>query len=282
MMSNPRIGVCSWSLQPPDPRQLVGALERLGIDVVQLALVPVVAQPAVWGQATEILAAAGVRVVSGMLAMTGEDYETLESIRRTGGVRCDAAWAENVELARSVAAAAAEASVRLVTLHAGFLDDRSPDDTANLKMLQRLRVIVDLFAARGVNVAFETGQETAATLLAVLDRLDRPAVGINFDPANMILYGMGDPVQALRHLGARVVQVHVKDARAADRPGTWGHEVPAGQGEVDWDAVFDVALRIDPPVNFIIEREGSTGVPGDIAEARALIESHLAPRRCPS
>ncbi len=260
----------------------MGALQGLGIDVVQLALVPVVAEPAVWGQATEILAAAGVRVVSGMLAMTGEDYSTLDSIRRTGGVRCDAAWAGNVELARAVAAAAAEGSVRLVTLHAGFLDDRPPDDTARLTMLQRLREIVDLFAARGVDVAFETGQETAATLLGVLDELDRPAVGVNVDPANMILYGMGDPVQALQCLGSRVVQVHVKDARAADRPGTWGREVPAGQGEVDWDALFDVALRIDPPVNFIIEREGSTGVPGDIADARALIERRLVPGRCPS
>lgn len=282
MMPNPRIGVCSWSLRPRDPRQLVGALQGLGIENVQLALVPVVAEPAVWGQATEILAAAGVRVVSGMLAMKGEDYSTLDSIRLTGGVRCDAGWPENAKLAEAVAEAAGRAGLRLVTLHAGFLDDPSLDDAARLTMLDRLRAVVDLFAARGVNVAFETGQETADTLLDVLDRLDRPTAGVNFDPANMILYGMGDPVQALRRLGPRVVQVHVKDALGSGRPGSWGREVPAGHGEVDWDALFEVALRIDPPVNFIIEREGSTGVPADIADARALIERRLAPGRCRS
>ncbi len=282
MMPNPRIGVCSWSLRPRDPRQLVGALEELGIDSVQLALVPVGSEPAVWGQAAEILTSAGIRVVSGMLAMNGEDYATLASIRRTGGVRCDKAWSGNATLAEAVAAAAAAASVRLVTLHAGFLDDPPWDGTAMVTMIQRLRVVVDLFAARGVDIAFETGQETAATLLHALDRLDRPAVGVNFDPANMILYGMGDPVQALQCLRRRVVQVHVKDALAAECQGRWGHEVAAGRGEVDWDALFDVALRIERPVNFIIEREGASGGTADVAEAAALIESRLAAWRCPS
>ena len=72
------------------------------------------------------------------------------------------------------------------------------------------------------------------------------------------------------------------DRLATDRPGEWGREVPAGQGEVDWDAFFDVALMIDPAVNFIIECESSTGGTADIAEAQALIESRLATGRCPS
>ncbi len=273
-MTNHRIGVCSWSLPARDPRHLAELLASLQIDAVQLALVPVVEDPGVWAPAVEVLRAAGVHIVSGMLAMVGEDYASLDSIRRTGGVRPDATWPANQELAEQVARVAGEGGIDLVTCHAGFLDGR-PDDPMRDTILRRLRAIVDLFGAHGVNVAFETGQETAATLLVVLAALDRPGVGVNFDPANMILYGMGDPVEALKRLSARVVQVHVKDAVATDRPGTWGREAAAGRGGVNWDEFFKVALGIEPPLNFVIEREAGGDRAADIAAARTLIEDHL-------
>ncbi len=250
-----------------------------GIESVQLALVPVVTDPAVWGSAVEVLENAGIRVVSGMLAMAGEDYSTLESIRRSGGVRPDETWPENLRLAQAVAGAAGDAGIDMVTLHAGFLDERK-DDPTRLAMLDRLRRLADVFAARDVDIALETGQESAVTLFEVLDELDRPAVGVNFDPANMILYGMGDPVEAIERLGPRVVQVHVKDAVGTERPGTWGREVPAGRGAVDWVALFDAAARLEPPVNFIIERESGDERRDDIAAARSLIETRLAATGC--
>ncbi len=276
-----RIGVCSWSLGARNPRHLAESVRELGIEAVQLALVPVVGEPAVWGSAANVLAGAGIRVVSGMLAMPGEDYSTLESIRSTGGVRPDDRWPQSVRLAKAVAGAAGDAGIGMVTLHAGFLEHRA-DDPIRLAMLDRLRTLADVFADRGVAIAFETGQETAATLLEVLDELDRPTVGVNFDPANMILYGMGDPVEAIERLLPRVVQVHVKDALVTERPGTWGREVPAGQGAVDWDALVDVAVRIEPPVKFIIERESGAERRDDIVAARTLIESRLAAKGCAS
>jgi len=258
---------------------LAESVHASGLGVVQLALVPVVTDPAVWGSAVKVLADAGIRVVSGMLAMAGEDYATLESIRRSGGVRPDASWSRNLRLAEAVAEAASLTGIDLVTLHAGFLDERK-DDPTRMAMLDRLRTLADVFAARDVAIAFETGQESAATLLEVLDELDRPAVGVNFDPANMILYGMGDPVEAIERLAPRVAQVHIKDAVGADRPGTWGTEVPAGHGAVDWAALFDAALRIEPPVNFIIERESGHERMDDIAAARLLIETRLGATGC--
>jgi len=103
---------------------------------------------------------------------------------------------------------------------------------------------------------------------------------VNFDPANMILYGMGDPVDAIERLGPRVVQVHVKDAVGTERPGTWGREVAAGQGAVDWAGLFKAAVRIEPPVNFIIERESGGERRDDIVAARVLIETRLAAAGC--
>ena len=82
-------------------------------------------------------------------------------------------------------------------------------------------------------MAFETGQETADLLRRTLDDLKCPNLKVNFDPANMILYDKGDPIRAVEILGPDIRSVHVKDAIRTKVPGTWGEEVPLGQGQVN-------------------------------------------------
>jgi len=273
-MMNSRIGVCSWSLRPARAGELVRALGRVGIRSVQLALGPVIQEPTVWGSAIGELRREGIEIVSGMMAMSGEDYSSLESIARTAGVRLDETWPANLAHAEAVASLAADEGLDLVTFHSGFIpEDR--DDPERAKLLERLRTIADIFANRQLRLGFETGQETAQTLVEALDDLDCPNVGVNFDPANMILYGKGDPIDALRLLRPHVVQIHVKDAMPTTTPGTWGTEVPVGDGAVDWQAFFEVALALDPPVNFIIEREAGADPGADIPEARELIQTYV-------
>jgi sugar phosphate isomerase/epimerase len=81
----------------------------------------------------------------------------------------------------------------------------------------------------------ETGQEPAAMLLEFFKDVDRPNVKINFDPANMVLYGSGDPHEAFRTLAGHVVSVHAKDGDWPDpaKPGSLGTERPLGRGSVD-------------------------------------------------
>jgi sugar phosphate isomerase/epimerase len=98
---------------------------------------------------------------------------------------------------------------------------------------------------------------------------------VNFDPGNLILYGSGDPVAALRALTPRVLQVHIKDALPAIEEGSWGTEVPVGEGAVDWAAVLG-ALRGCPQVTtLVIERESGSDRLGDITRARAFLETVL-------
>ena len=250
------------------------SLKRLEIEAVQLALGPLVAEPSIWGRALDGLRAGGIRVLSGMMAMAGEDYSTLESIRRTGGVRPDGTWPANLKQAEAVARLAAGEGIGLVTFHGGFLPEHR-DDPARAVMLDRLAAIADLFAAHGVEAGLETGQERAETLNDVLVELDHPALGVNFDPANIILYGMGDPVVAVRRLAPYVKQAHIKDAHPSGTPGRWGSEVPVGEGAVDWDGFFEVALSIRPEVSFVIERESAKRRDADIAAARDLVACHL-------
>ncbi len=277
-MKNSRIGVCSWSLRAAEASELVDMLRRIDLGSLQLALSPIIHQPTVWGSAIAELRRAGVQIVSGMMAMAGEDYSSLESIARTGGVQLDEMWPANQKHAEAAALLAADEGIDLVTFHAGFIpEDRN--DPERGKLLDRLRIIAQIFEKRELRLGFETGQETAATLDEAMVELSCPNVGVNFDPANMILYGKGDPVEALRVLAPRVVQIHIKDAVATDTPGTWGTEVPVGEGAVDWPAFFEVALGIDPPVNFIIEREAGEDRSADILAARDLIDTYVGSTR---
>jgi sugar phosphate isomerase/epimerase len=205
-----------------------------------------------------------------MMATLDEDYSTLQSIRETGGFRSDVNWNRNLAAARDNARLARSLGISLVTFHAGFIPEQA-GDPVRLIMVERLQRIIDEFASCHVNVAFETGQETVQTLLSVLKELERPDVGVNFDPANIILYDKGDPVEALQALNTRVTQVHIKDARHTTVPGTWGTEVPAGTGAVNWKELFACAQRCNLNCDFIIERESGDDRIGDIIRARRLV-----------
>jgi sugar phosphate isomerase/epimerase len=267
-----RLGVCSWSLQPTDPEDLVRKVRACGLTRVQLALDPL--REGLWDlEATRAqLLRSGIEIVSGMLGTIGEDYTSLDTIRETGGLRPDRHWEANLAHARVIARIAQELGLALVSFHAGFLPHES-DDPERAKLVQRLRRFADLFAGQGLRLALETGQEEAATLLEVLRELDHPAVGVNFDPANMILYGKGDPIAALEALAPHVLQVHIKDALTASAAGTWGSEVPVGSGAVDWSR-FAAILRAHPrQLDTLIEREAGNQRVADIATARTKVQS---------
>ncbi|MGP8198172.1 MAG: sugar phosphate isomerase/epimerase family protein [Limisphaerales bacterium] len=262
-----KLAVCSWSLQVGDPQELMAQLQGVGIRRVQIALDPLRESPAVWGGLAELCDRHGVELVSGMFGAVGEDYSTLESIRRTGGVVPDATWPENWRNIQAAADLARKLNLKLVTFHAGFL----PHETSDPKyqtLLQRLSRIADLFAERGMELGLETGQETAETLGAFLHKLGKPNLGVNFDPANMILYDKGDPIAALRTLGPWLKQCHVKDAVRTRTPGTWGVEVPVGAGEVDWRAFLRTLEELRFEGNLVIEREAGEQRVADIRAAR--------------
>src|SRR5215831_4629526 len=152
-----RLAVCSWSLHPATPQELVAKLQTIGLSRVQLALGPLVEAPAVWGETESLFRERGIRIVSGMVGCVGEDYSTLESIRVTGGLAPDGTWERNLENFRAAAALARKLGLRLVTFHAGFVPPEETDPQFG-KMLGRLRAAADVFAAEGITLGLETGQ----------------------------------------------------------------------------------------------------------------------------
>jgi sugar phosphate isomerase/epimerase len=267
-----RLAVCSWSLQPARPQQLIEHLRAIGLNRVQLALDPLRENPSVWGDTAALFKQAGITIVSGMFGTVGEDYTSLESIHRTGGLVPDDTWDENWENAQATATLAHQLGLKLVTFHAGFLPHEESDPEFE-KLQHRIRLVADVFAAKAIDLAFETGQEEADTLKLFLEKLGRVNVGVNFDPANMILYDKGNPIAALRTLASWVKQCHIKDANRTQTPGTWGEEVPSGTGQVDWKQFFAVLREIGFTANCCIEREAGTQRVADIITARKMVEA---------
>lgn len=258
MCLNWPIGVCSWSLQT-DFDGLVRAMRQLGLTHVHLDLNPGLADPKGF--------VAGVReqgwtVTSTMIGFPQEDYSTLESIRKSGGIVPDACWEANRERFFSAIEMTAALDVPCLSSHFGFLD-MSVAEYAD-KFIKRIRALADVAASAGITLLMETGQETAVELRRFLERLSHPALAVNFDPANMILYGQGNPILAVRTLGRWVRHVHIKDAIFTNMPGTWGSEVVWGQGQVNAEALLKTLSEAGFTGALAVEREAGNNRIGDI------------------
>ncbi len=264
-----RLGVCSWSLQPQTPSDLFRDLNATGLNHIIIALDPIRENPSWKNYATES-ERAGVRNVSAMFGTIGEDYSTLDSIRRTGGVVPDEHWETNWRNIQTNASLAKDLGIKLVMFHAGFLP-HDEIDPAFAKLLDRLARIADYYGERDLEIAFETGQEDATTLSAFLTRLNRKNVFINFDPANLILYDKGDPIAALNTLAPWLRQTHIKDATKTKVTGTWGEEVVVGTGEVNWKAFFQTINQVGFDGWCFIEREAGAQRVADIRTARDFL-----------
>ena len=274
-----RIGVCSWSYQRP-LREVADEMAKIGVKGIDLALTPFVAPDGRHGveEGEEALAFAKAQFASGawrlfatMISFPQEDYSTLDTIRKTGGVVPDDCWPRN----REIAAAAAELSGTLgapyMLFHAGFLDESNP--AAYAAYVERVSFVRDACARAGVQLILESGQETAEDLARFLR--DVPGLYVNFDPANMILYGKGRPMEALETLVPWIRKIHVKDADATAVPGTWGTERPWGEGQVGGAAFIDALNGLGFTGNLTIEREGGDDRVGDIARAAARLREGL-------
>ena len=266
-----RLAVCSWSLQPSTPQELIALVKATGVDRVQLDLDPLRDSAAIWGDTPALLADAGIEVVGGMFRTVGEDYTTMETIKVTGGIAPDSTWEENRRNIQALVPIAQQLGLTVVTFHAGFLP-HDESDPAYGTLMQRLREVADIFATANITLGLETGQETAPALLELLEKIERPNLGVNFDPANMVLYDKGDPIDAVLTLAAWIRMVHIKDGIRTKVPGTWGEEVTVGTGDVDWPVFFATLEKIGYEGDLCIEREAGTQRSADIIAARVLVE----------
>ena len=219
---------------------------------------------------------AGITITVMFGGFEGESYADIPTVRRTVGLVPKETRNERVQELKSISDFGKLLGVPALGLHIGFIPE-SPSDPDFQELVRITQEVCDYLKVNGQNLHLETGQETAETLLAFFDAVGRDNLAINFDPANMILYGTGDPIEALKKVGNHVRSVHCKDAKWAQRPGEeWGEEVPLGQGDVDFEAFLRTLDEFGYRGPLTIERE----IPHeperqkrDIAAAVQMLES---------
>src|SRR5437660_1273397 len=172
------IGVCSWSLQVKSIPELKRLLDRLGIDVVQIAC----GDPhhADWEEGDDLpraARAAGFRMAGAMLGFPGEDYTMPQSIQKTGGFGDPATRPERLERFQWALERTLALGLTDLMLHAGFIPE--PKDPDRKPFLNTLTKVSELAKPKGVTVAFETGQETADLLRLTLSELKCPNLKVN-------------------------------------------------------------------------------------------------------
>ena len=195
-------------------------------------------------------------VVTIMAAYNGEDYADIPAVERTVGFVPPASRAQREERTYRVSDFAAALGVANIGCHVGFVPE-DPGHPVYLEMRDLVRRICDHASGNGQKFVLETGQEPAHVLLNFLRDVNRPNLGINFDPANLILYGTGDPIEALAILGPHVLSVHCKDGDwpPPGIPGALGHERPLGQGAVGIPRFLDQLKQVGFRGPLTIERE---------------------------
>jgi sugar phosphate isomerase/epimerase len=185
----------------------------------------------------------------------GESYADIPTVEKTIGLVPVATRSARLVEMKEISDFTRLLGCNTIGLHIGVV----PHDTQSREyadVIEVTRQICDHAQYNEQNVHLETGQESADALMSFISDSQRNNLFINFDPANMILYGMGEPIPALRQVGSLVRSVHCKDATWSDQPGkTWGCEVPLGQGQVDMRAYLTTLKEIGYRGPLTIERE---------------------------
>jgi sugar phosphate isomerase/epimerase len=269
-----QIGVCTWSLKMPDLDQWFSTIrEKLGLRLIQIGF---------WGEEfrdrdriQNLLSRYELEVSATCIGFAEEDYSSIQKIAETGGFKPDAYWEARLAKTIDYADFTRELGVKLLAAHIGFVPHDKADPQYKV-MVDRIKRICDELGQRGITLVMETGQEKAEDLLEFMAAVNRDNIGVNFDPANMVLYGVGEPVDAVSLLRERIVHVHMKDANWSDTPmETWGEEVVLGSGEADIPRVVSKLRSGGYRGPLVIEREAGDNRVGDIQEAIRFLEDML-------
>ncbi len=190
----------------------------------------------------------------------GESYADIPTTVRTVGLVPKETRAARTSEMKEIADFARLLGVDVVALHLGFIPHATTANGAADPMYRDVlaitRDLCDHCAKNRQALHLETGQEPADGLLRFIGDVERDNLFVNFDPANMILYGSGEPIEALGKIGRYVRSVHCKDALWAARPGQeWGKEVPLGEGQVGMEKYLRTLDKINYHGSLTIERE---------------------------
>ena len=241
-----------------DANEADGAFERLkslGFSCCQLVYKP----QKYTNEAAEIVKAAavahGVEIVS-LFAGYNDPYTKWNAYEgyKTAGINVRKYSKKRIAYIKDAAKFAKSIGVNDVLIHAGFIAN-NPFSSEYKYMKKVLGNFAGYCKDIGVNVLLETGAESPITLLRIIEDLGLGNVYVNLDTANVIMYGFGNPVEAVYTLKQHIRSLHVKDGLPPTEPNKLGPETPIGEGFVDFKRVFSELEKVGYNGPLIIERE---------------------------
>jgi L-ribulose-5-phosphate 3-epimerase len=161
---------------------------------------------------------------------------------------------------------AKKCGIDAVQTHCGFIPE-NPNDAVYKETVAAMREVAGYCKRNGQNFRYETGQETPITLVRAIQDVGLDNQGVNFDLANLILYGKANPVDAIELLGPYVQGIHAKDGLWPTNPKELGQEVPIGKGKVDFPRIIARLKEMNYRGAVTIEREISG--PRQVEDVRA-------------
>ena len=161
---------------------------------------------------------------------------------------------------------AKQCGIAAVQTHCGFIPE-NPNDPVYKETVAAMREVAGYCKRNGQNFRYETGQETPITLVRAMQDVGMDNQGVNFDLANLILYGKANPVDAIELLGPYVQGIHAKDGLWPTNPRELGQEVPIGKGKVDFPRIIKRLKELNYRGAVTIEREISG--PQQVEDVRA-------------
>lgn len=141
-----------------------------------------------------------------------------------------------------------------LTTHVGFMPE-NPYDPNYHAVITTLKILCTDLKNRGLHFNFETGQETPVTLLRAIEDIGTGNVGLNLDPANLIMYGKANPCDAMDVVGDYVRGIHVKDGLYPTNGRSLGAETKVGDGKVNFPKLIGLLNEHKYKGHFTIERE---------------------------
>ncbi|GHT30815.1 hexulose-6-phosphate isomerase [Planctomycetales bacterium] len=198
----------------------------------------------------------GITISTVFLGFEGESYETIKITAETVGFVPEATRAARLAEAFEIADFAKLLNVSAIGSHIGFVP-HDKNSTGYSGIVETIRQLCNHLKKNGQTLHLETGQEEVTALTDFIGDTGADNLFINFDPANLILYGIGNPIGALKTVGKWVRGVHCKDAVATTgKPGIdWGCEVPFGKGQINAELFLKTLKEIGYTGPLTIERE---------------------------
>ena len=253
-----------------DPQAAISKVHDLGLPTTQILLDDF--KPEMLASLRKALESYNVEATSLVVGGPGPEVYDFYQGPLTCGLVPRQYRAARLDRIKKASEFAKQCGIPAVQTHCGFIPE-NPNDVLYSEVVLAIREAASACKSHGQNFRCETGQETPIALIRAIKDVGLDNIGVNFDLANLILYGKGNPVDAIELFAPYVQGIHAKDGLFPTDPKELGKEVPIGQGKVDFQRIIQRLKELNYQGAVTIEREisGPQQVE-DVKAAKAYLE----------